>query len=111
MAAAALTVRVSVLVEVAGFGLNAAVTPLGKPEAAKFTLPVKPFSGATVTVLVPRLPWLTVSALGDALRKKVGFPEQPTKANDPMVVDQLNLPLTFSYWSTYQNVQSSLGST
>jgi hypothetical protein len=110
-AAVALAVRVKVLVEVVGFGLNPAVTPLGRPEAAKLTLPVKSFSGATVIVIVPLLPRMMVRALGDALRKKFGVPEQPTKANDPMFVDQLKAPLTFSYWSTYQNVQSSLGST
>ena len=51
--AVALAVKVSVLVEVAGFGLNAAVTPLGRPDAEKVTLPVKPFAGVMVIVLVP----------------------------------------------------------
>jgi hypothetical protein len=36
-------VRVRVLVLVVLDGLNAAVTPLGKPDADKATLPVKPF--------------------------------------------------------------------
>ena len=53
VAAVALAVRVNVLVEVAGFGLKVAVTPLGKPEADKLTLPVKPLAGAIVIVLVP----------------------------------------------------------
>jgi hypothetical protein len=48
-----LTVRVSVLVEVAGFGLNDAVTPLGNPVAVRVTFPLKPFAGVMVTVLVP----------------------------------------------------------
>jgi hypothetical protein len=38
-------------------------------------------------------------------------PAQPLKAKDPIFVFQLKVPLTFSYWSTYQKVQSSLGST
>ena len=38
-------------VVVAGFGLNEAVTPLGKPDAVKVTLPLKPFCGFTVIVL------------------------------------------------------------
>src|SRR6266567_2932464 len=38
-------------------------------------------------------------------------PLQVLKVNDPMFVLQLKLPLTFSYWSTYQKVQSSEGST
>jgi hypothetical protein len=54
-----LAVSVNVLLfvaEVVGLGLNAAVTPLGRPEADKLTLPLKPFCGVTVTVLCPLLP-------------------------------------------------------
>jgi hypothetical protein len=54
--AVALAVSVSVLVVVVGFGLNAAVTPFGSPEALKVTLPLKPPVGVTVIVLVPPLP-------------------------------------------------------
>ena len=111
VAAVALAVSVNTLVVVVGFGTNAAVTPLGRPEALKVTLPLKPLAGTTVMVLVPLLPWLTVTALGTAVRAKLGLPEQPVKANDEMLVCQLKTPLTFSYWSTYQKVQSSLGST
>ncbi len=53
VAAVALAVKVSVLVVVAGLGLNAAVTPLGKPDAERVTLPLKPFNGVMVIVLVP----------------------------------------------------------
>src|SRR5437870_3347913 len=42
-----------VLVGVVGFVLNDAVTPFGRPDAAKVTFPVKPFWGATVMVLEP----------------------------------------------------------
>ena len=48
-----LAVRVSALVLVAELGLNDAVTPLGKPDAARLTLPVKPFCGVMATVLEP----------------------------------------------------------
>jgi hypothetical protein len=51
--ALAATVRVSVLVEFVGLGLNPAVTPLGKPEALKVGLSLNPFAGTTVIVLVP----------------------------------------------------------
>jgi len=51
-AAVTLAVRVKVLVEVAGFGLKSAVTPLGKPEAEKLTLLLKPLAGVIVIVLV-----------------------------------------------------------
>ena len=48
-----LAVSVKTLVVVVGFVPNAAVTPVGKPDADKLTLPVKPLCGATVTVLEP----------------------------------------------------------
>lgn len=41
--AALLAASVNVLVVVAGLGLNDAVTPVGRPEADKLTLPPKPF--------------------------------------------------------------------
>jgi hypothetical protein len=61
-----LAVSVNVLVVVAGFVLNDAVTPLGKPDADKLTLPLKPFCGVTVIVLVPAVPCVIVKLLGDA---------------------------------------------
>jgi hypothetical protein len=51
-----LAVNVKVLEEVAGFVPNAAVTPLGTPDADKVTLPAKPFDRVMVIVLVPALP-------------------------------------------------------
>jgi hypothetical protein len=48
-----LAVSVKTLVVVVGFVPNAAVTPVGKPDADKLTLPVKPLCGVTVTVLEP----------------------------------------------------------
>ena len=59
---------VNALVMVAGFGLNDALTPLGRPEADKLTLPLKPFCGVTVIVLVPVLPCMMLRLLGDAER-------------------------------------------
>ena len=63
--AVALTERVSVLLLVAGFGANDAITPLGRPDAARVTLPVKAFAGTTVIVLVPLLPCTTPKVLGE----------------------------------------------
>jgi len=63
-----LAVSVSVLVLVVLLGLNDGVTPLGRPEADKLTLPVKPFCGLTVIVLVPLFPWVIVRLDGDAER-------------------------------------------
>jgi hypothetical protein len=61
-----LAVSVNVLVLVALLGLNNAVTPLGRPDAAKLTLPLKPLCGVTVMVLVPLAPCAIVKLLGDA---------------------------------------------
>jgi hypothetical protein len=57
-------VRVNALVDVAGFGVKLAVTPLGRPEADMVTLPLNPFAGVTVIVLVPAAPCMTLSVLG-----------------------------------------------
>jgi hypothetical protein len=67
-----LAARVSVLVPVVLAGLNDAVTPLGKPEADKLTLPAKPFWGVTVMVLGPLVPWARFRLLGEALSAKSG---------------------------------------
>jgi hypothetical protein len=64
--AAALAVSVNVLVLVVLLGLKEAVTPLGRPEADKLTLPLKPFCGVTVIVLVPLLPCTRVTPFGKA---------------------------------------------
>jgi len=50
------------LVPVAGFVPNAAVTPLGRPVAASVTLPVNPPASMTEIVSMPLLPWAIVSA-------------------------------------------------
>jgi hypothetical protein len=63
-----LAVNVNVLVLAVLLGLNDAVTPLGKPDADKPTLPLKPFCGLTVMVLVPLAPCTIVRLLGDAER-------------------------------------------
>ena len=68
VAAVVLAVNVNVLVLVVLLGLNNAVTPLGRPDADKLTLPLKPFCGVTVMVLVPLAPWTTVRLLGEAER-------------------------------------------
>jgi hypothetical protein len=63
---------VNVLVAVAGLGLNDAVTPLGTPDADKLTLPLNPFCGVIVTVLVPLAPCMMLRLPGDAKRAKSG---------------------------------------
>jgi hypothetical protein len=64
-----LAVRVNVLevvVLVVLLGLNDAVKPLGRPEADKLTLLLKPPCAVTVTVLVPLVPCTIVKLFGDA---------------------------------------------
>ncbi len=61
-----LAVNVKVLVLAVGLGLNAAVTPVGKAEVESVTLPLKPFSGVMVIVLVPLPPCTIVTVFGAA---------------------------------------------
>lgn len=83
VAAVALAVSVNVLGDPLAtlVGLNAAVTPLGKPEAARVALPVNPFSAVSEIELVPPAPPCVIVTLpGDAARVKLGFcvdPGQP----------------------------------
>jgi hypothetical protein len=51
-----LAVNVSTLLVVVGLVPNEAVTPLGKPDAARVTLPVNPPVSVTVIVSVALLP-------------------------------------------------------
>jgi hypothetical protein len=87
VAAVALAVKVSVLLVVAGLGLKAAVTPLGKPDAERATLPLNPFCGVMVMMLVPLPPWVTFTLLGEGESVKDGAglllepPPHPTRIN------------------------------
>ena len=65
-------VRVSVLVVAVGLGLNEAVTPAGKPEADKVTLPLKPNCGVIVMVFVPVVPCVIVMLLNEVESEKFG---------------------------------------
>jgi len=67
-AAVLAAVSVNVLVFAVLLGLNDAVTPLGRPEADRPTLPLKPLCGVTVIVLVPLVPWTTLRLFGEAER-------------------------------------------
>ena len=73
-AAALLAISVNVLVLLVVVGLNEAVTPLGRPEADRLTLPLKPFCGVTVIVLVPLVPpGARLKELGEAESVKPGI--------------------------------------
>jgi hypothetical protein len=64
--------RVKRLVVVAGFVPKLALTPLGKPETVKFTLPLNPLRGWIVMVVEPAAPCRKARLAGDAEREKPG---------------------------------------
>lgn len=66
-----LAVNVTTLLPVVGLVPKAAVTPVGKPEAASVTLPLKLFTSVTVTVSVAVLPAVTDSVLDEGARVKL----------------------------------------
>jgi len=65
-------VRVSVLVPIELAGLNDAVTPLGSPDMASATVPVKPFWGLIAIVLVLAPPRARLSVAGVAEMENAG---------------------------------------
>ena len=67
-----LALSVTTLVDVVGLVPKLALTPAGKPEADKVTLPVNPFEGLTLTVLLPLLPCVTLKLEGEADSVKLG---------------------------------------
>ena len=73
-AAELLAVNVITLDPVVGFVPNEAVTPLGRPDAARVTLPVNPFTSVTVIVSVPLLPCVTdkLDDFGASVKLPVG---------------------------------------
>jgi hypothetical protein len=80
-----LAVSVSTLVPVVGFVPNAAVTPLGRPDAARVTLPVNPPTSVTVMVLVPLPPCVIVRLLGESDKVKLGVEDPPRRLIRPVV--------------------------
>src|SRR5579862_2725289 len=80
-AAEVLAVRVSTLDAAVGFVPNVAVTPVGRPDAARVTLPLNPPRSATLIVLVAPLPAATVSVLGagESIKSGAGVPKVTTR--------------------------------
>ncbi len=64
--------RVKRLLVVAGFVPKLALTPLGRPVAVKFTLPLNPLRGWIVMVVEPAAPWRKVKLVGDTESVKPG---------------------------------------
>jgi hypothetical protein len=65
-------VSVNVLLVVAGLGEKEAVTPLGRPLAARLKLPANPFWGMIVSVDLAELPALRLISFGAAASVKFG---------------------------------------
>lgn len=66
-AAVLLAFKVRVLLDVAGFGLKEAVTPLGRPLADRLTLPENPFTSLMAMLLVAVPFFASVRGLGVAV--------------------------------------------
>src|ERR1035438_10085848 len=93
-AAEPLAVSVSVLVPAVGFGLNNAVTPLGRTDVARLTLPVNPPTSVTVMVLAPPAPPAAiVTLLGAADSVKPGV-ELTVRATVVVAVSVPEVPVT-----------------
>jgi hypothetical protein len=67
------TLIVIVLVDVAGFVPNAAVIPVGIPDAARVTLPVNPLYGVTTVVKALLVPCGTFPPTGKHVTPKSGL--------------------------------------
>jgi len=80
-----LAVSVSTLVPVVGFVPKAAVTPVGRPDAARVTLPVNPPTSVTVIVLVPLPPCVIVRLLGESESVKLGVEDPARRLIRPVV--------------------------
>ncbi len=80
--AVALAVRVSTLVPVVGFVPNAAVTPLGRPDAASVTLPVNPPTSVTVIVLRAAAPPCVNRQTARRIRKREARRRRPGQGVD-----------------------------
>ncbi len=81
----AVTTRELVLLVVEG--LNVAVTPVGRPDAARLTLPLKPFFPSTMMVVLPALPPVeTVRLLDETARLRLGETVIELPAEHPLIM-------------------------
>jgi hypothetical protein len=93
------TARVRTLEVVDDVGLNAAVTPLGSPDTAKDTLPVKGLISFTAIVSVPLELWAieTVDAEGVSVNPPV--PETTLSVNEVGAVMLPEVPVTVTVYA------------
>ena len=77
MAAVPVADRVKRLDVVAGFVPKLALTPLGRPDTAKFTVLLNPFRALMVRVVESDAPWKKVRFVRDADTVKLGCAVDP----------------------------------
>ena len=78
-------VNVTTLLPVVGFVPNAAVTPVGSPDAASVTLPVKLSTSVTETLSVALPPCVTESVDDEGASVKLGVAVDPVPTNVVML--------------------------
>ena len=80
---------------VAAVGLNEAVTPLGNPDAARATLPLKGLTSLTVIVSVPLVPCATDKVAAEAFNVKLPDDVDVTvNVMDVLAVSEPLVPVT-----------------
>jgi hypothetical protein len=89
--------RVKRLLVVAGFVPKVVLTPLGRPDAVKFTLPLNPFRELIVMVVEPEAPWRKVTLLGDAERVKPGCDEDDGQLLTKLATFTVPIPVAKSH--------------
>lgn len=87
--AAALAVNITTLLPVVGLVPNTRVTPLGKPDAARVTVPANGLTSVTAIVSVALLPAVTDKVAADDESVKLPVAEATLSA---MVVDAVSVP-------------------
>ena len=88
--------RVMRLLVIAGLVPKLALTPLGRPETVKFTLPLNPFKGWTVMVVEPDAPCRKARLAGDAERVKPGCDEDVGQLLTKLVALMVPIPVAKS---------------
>ena len=101
-AAVLLAVRVRTLVLVAGLVANAAVTPVGRPVAARVTLPLNGLTSVTVMMSVPLEPCAIDRVDAEGLSVKLPVP--PETVGDPV---PMTMPRPFVPTNTVPNTCGS----
>jgi hypothetical protein len=93
------TVSVSTLEVVEDVGLNEAVTPVGRPDAANVTLPVNGLTSVSVIVSVPLAPSAIDRAVAEGFNVNVPVPETTLSVMDVVAVVLPEVPVTVTVYA------------